>query len=277
MSDTFERSCQHWSEAGRDGMEDFYALASVDYRYLAEALDWPAWIEDQQSVAGNRQMKLLDVACGSGKFPAALKAFGNLDAADVRAIDYALLDPSGFSIGEARKALQPPFVAGDAYETTLQGLDCPAATFDIVWATHALYAVPEPELEAALSNFLRVTKGVGFIAHASEKSHYLEFYRRYLRGFKGGQGVPYVSAEQIVRTLQLLGVEVRVEDLTYRNGAPATAEPQVEGYLQRCLFDDTISLADMRANSETGPYLETCFKDGQWGFDQSVSLCFFRA
>ncbi len=36
MKDTFIRSCEHWSESSRNEMENFYALASIDYKYLAE-------------------------------------------------------------------------------------------------------------------------------------------------------------------------------------------------------------------------------------------------
>ena len=36
MRDTFKRSCKHWSETSRNEMENFYALASIDYKYLAE-------------------------------------------------------------------------------------------------------------------------------------------------------------------------------------------------------------------------------------------------
>ncbi|CAN0498997.1 unnamed protein product, partial [Laminaria digitata] len=70
IADTFDRSCDHWSEAGREEMEGFYALASVDYRHLAAAIDWTAWLEARQKAAGSRHLRLLDVACGSGKFPA---------------------------------------------------------------------------------------------------------------------------------------------------------------------------------------------------------------
>ena len=38
MKDTFIRSCEHWSETSRNEMENFYALASIDYKYLAENL-----------------------------------------------------------------------------------------------------------------------------------------------------------------------------------------------------------------------------------------------
>jgi len=49
---------------------------------------------------------------------------------------------------------------------------------------------------------------------------------------------------------------------------------QVEGYLQRCVFDDTINLEKMLKNSITGPYLDNCIKDGQWRFKQEVMMIF---
>ena len=88
-------------------------------------------------------------------------------------------------------------------------------------------------------------------------------------------GVPYSSAEDIIETLQKMGVDFDVKQVSYRNGVHKAAEPQVEGYLQRCLFDDTIDLDTMRANPVTGPYLETCLKDGQWRFEQQVMMFFF--
>ena len=49
---------------------------------------------------------------------------------------------------------------------------------------------------------------------------------------------------------------------------------QVEGYLQRCVFDDTVDLESMLRNSVTGPYLNSCIKDEQWCFKQKVMLIF---
>ncbi len=285
LSDTFERSCEHWSEAGRREMEDFYALASVDYRHLAEAIDWKAWLEARQKEVGSRRLRLLDVACGSGKFPAALTSYADVESAAIKSVDYALLDPSGFSISEARHALTMPFTAGAEFEMTLQDLDCHPGIFDIVWATHALYAISHRELETALKRFVHAMRhsrqrdggGVGFIAHASDKSHYLQFYQHYLNGFKEGLGVPYSSSEQILAALTQMGMTFEAEEISYANGAPESQERQVEGYLQRCLFDSTLSLKDMMANPITGPYLETCRKNGHWQFAQRVTLVFLKA
>jgi SAM-dependent methyltransferase len=274
MTDTYLRSCEHWSEASRTEMEAFYALASVDYKYLAEAFDWKEWLETRQAEVGRRRLKILDVACGSGKFPLALGQYTKIADAKISPVDYSLLDPSAFSIAEARKVLPPPFISGTEFETTLQALECDREAFDIIWATHALYAVPEDELKEALERFIFGMAGVGFIAHASNNSHYLRFYQHFLNGFKGGLGEPYSSAEQIIQTLEKMGVSHRVEKISYENGVPEDSFLQVEGYLQRCIFDDTIDLNAMRRNSTTGPYLDSCLKDGQWRFKQEVMMIF---
>lgn len=285
MSDTFTRSCAHWSEAKRRGMEDFYALATADYRHLAEALDWKEWLERRQQAAGDRPLRLLDVACGSGKFPVALTRHAGVAEAAVRPIDYALLDPSAFSIAEARRVLPPPFRAGAEFETTLQDLDCPAGAFDVAWATHALYAVPGAELEAALERFLHALGGpgggpgggTGFIAQSLGDGHYLRFHRLFLDAFGDAAAEPYTGAEAIEQTLRRLGASVESRDIAYENGAPEGATAQVEGFLQRCVFDDTVSLEQMLAHEATGRYLAACRRDGAWRFPQKVRLLFVHA
>jgi len=274
MKDTFIRSCEHWSETSRNEMENFYALASIDYKHLAERFDWKEWLEIHQTNIGGRRLKILDVACGSGKFPSALVQYAKLADANLLPIDYALLDPSSFSISEARKVLKFPFVNCSEFKTTLQEFKSEKEAYDIIWATHALYAVPKCELKGALKRFISGMAGSGFIAHAGEKSHYIKFYKHYLNGFKGGSGEPYSSAEEILQALKEIGVSYKVEKIVYENGISKNASLQVEGYLQRCIFDDTVDLDTMLKNSTTGPYLENCVKDGQWRFKQQVMLIF---
>ena len=274
IKDTFLRSCDHWSEASRKEMEHFYSLASVDYKYLARALDWKKWFETHQAKAGQRKLKLLDIACGSGRFPIALLKYANISCAKIFPIEYSLLDPSEFSITETRKILELPFEPGFEFKTTLQEFSCEQSAFDIIWAIHALYAVPRSELKKALKRFMFGMAGSGFIAHASDKSHYLKFYRHYLNGFKEGSGEPYSSAEQIIQTLKEMDIPHRIKKITYENSISENSFSQVEGYLQRCIFDDSIDLESMRKNSKTGTYLDGCIKDGKWRFKQEVILIF---
>ena len=271
-SDTYARSCDHWSESSRAEMDAFYTLATQDYRHLAEAHDWATWLADHQRVAGDRPLRLLDVACGSGKFPTALRLYAGVENAAIRPIDYDLLDPSAFSIAEARAALGPPFVAAAEYETPLQDFAAPTGPYDIVWATHALYAVPLAELDAAMARFLGAIGGTGFIANAVADSHYIRFYRAFLDSFHGGAGEPYRTGEEIAASLRRLGAKVAVREIGYTQ--TSDDDGVVEGYLQRCAFDDTVPLETMRATAPLAAYLDGCRTAEHWCFEQRVALIF---
>lgn len=274
MKDTFERSCEHWSEAKRSEMDAFYALATTDYRILAEAMDWRGWLESRQQIAGDRSLKLLDVACGSGKFPVALAAYAGIKAARIKPVAYSLLDPSPFSIAEAKAALPELFQADSEYEIPLQKLDCPVGAFDIAWATHALYAVSPAELPVAMRRFLHAigNTGVGVIAHASEQGHYIRFHREFLSSFGEDLQQLYSSAEQVRAALEAEGAAVETRHLAYTNGAPDSDRAAVEGFLQRCAFDDRFSLEEMLARQPLAAYLQGCLQQGHWRFPQRVDL-----
>lgn len=276
MTDTAEASLRHWSEASRTEMEGFYALAHVDYEWLAKAQDWPAWLRARQADAPGRTVSLLDVACGSGKFPAALLRNYDFASAGVEAIDYALLDPSEFSLDEAAAALRPPFVEGRRFHATLQDLECAPGAFDVAWATHALYAVPVSELPKAMERFLHCFRQAGFIAHATSKAHYIQYQDLFLKSFRSGTGERYATAEQIAEALTHAGARFQMREISYENGAPAADETTIERYLQRCVFDDSVSLTAMLEAPETGAYLRSCKRGGEWRFSQHVALFFIE-
>ena len=278
MSDLPARSSAHWSEAGRAGMDAFYHLATEDYRHLAAARDWRGMFEAAQASAGDRALRLLDVACGSGKFPTALGRHAGLAGAAIRPVETALLDPSAFSLAEARAALPAPFRAVAAHETALQDFEAPAEGYDIVWATHALYAVPESELATALARFRAAIApgGTGIIAHSAAAGHYIAFHRLYLSAFGPPGAAAYISAETILAALRAAGAEVDVQEIAYESSAAADASAAVEGYLQRCVFDESRDLAAMQAAPALGDYLAACRRPDGWRFAQRVWLMTLR-
>jgi len=274
-ADTFARSCDHWSEQGRAGMEQFYVLATEDYRQLALSHDWAGWLLGYQQRKGNQPLRLLDVACGSGKFPVALQTHAKLGDSSLQAIKTDLLDPTQFSLDEAASVLAPPFELADSHLCRLQDFKADGHGYDVVWATHALYALPPGELLAGLRIFANAIapQGAGFIAHACEDAHYLILYRLYLESVKNGEGTPYTSAEQVEQTLQMIGTQCQSRDISYV--ATAKDDLTVEAYLQRCLFDDTLSLQQMLRDPLMGPYLESCRSASGWQFQQRVKMIFF--
>ncbi len=287
--DTFQRSCDHWSERGRREMEAFYQLATEDYRQLAGVADWSRLLHtladrneaDTEGDSDSDRLRLLDVACGSGQFPRALLLHTDVPALSDEGlvVEYDLLDPAPFSIQEAKGKLQPPFQPGAELCVTIQDLQAPAETYDLIWATHAIYCVPPEDLQVGLERLLDVLKadGLAVIGHANEQAHYLQFYRHYLKVFRDGQGTPYLSAEQIRDGLDRLGVEHQVRTLHYEGVVEADRLDVLEGYLQRCAFDDAISLEQLRAAPETSGYLNSCFhpEEQQYRFPIATDVIVF--
>lgn len=277
---TFERSCQHWSEQGRTGMDAFYRLATLDYQLLAEQLDWTQLFRMASTRLGS-PAHLLDVACGSGKFPRALLQHTDVTSWEDIRVHYSLLDPSEFSLSEAKSHLRPPFYPAKEHACTIQALECPAGENAIVWATHALYCVPPNELHSAIKQMVRVLnpEGLGFIAHAGREAHYVRFHDIYLRSIRDGVGDPYSSGEDILTTFREDFPEVPLVTWTirYEGTIPDQDQTTVEGYLQRCLFDNDIGLEEMLHHPELGEYLRGCHDEqqGSWKFPQMVHLIFF--
>ncbi len=279
-ADTFERSCEHWSDAGRNEMESFYELARVDYRYLAEAYEWA---DAFQSLADRKgRGRLIDIACGSGKFPQALLSYADVAKLARNTdfeLDYDLLDPSEFSLREAKQALASPFHAGAEFCCTLQDWDVEPGQYDIAWATHALYCVPAEELEQALSRMCSALSpdGFGFLAQGLRDGHYVGFYDRYRASLFDGQGTPYSDGAQVEAALRNLGMRVRTRVLDYTTVVPADRPELLESYLQRCAFDDTFGLDEMLRREPLAGYLSSCHDpvSGEYRFPQRVGMTLF--
>lgn len=246
-------------------MEAFYALATEDYRQLADARDWAADLRDHTL---DGRIRLLDVACGSGKFPAALLRKG-LPSHPPVAVD--LLDPSGFSIAEARAVLRTPFAAAGEHELFLQDFRARGA-YDVAWATHALYALPPDQLDAGVARMVAALRpgGFGVIAQACARSHYLAFYEAYRAQF-APEVTPYTDAEGVEAALRAAGVAPQTVPIHYTTGSADRGV--VEGFLQRCAFDSTVSLDAMESDGPLGTYLAGCRDaDGAYTFTHETHL-----
>ncbi len=261
-SDTAARSLAHWSEGGRREMEAFYALARLDYRLLAGVLDWRALLDGRRT--------LLDVACGSGKFPEALLAQAGLEG--LPELRYDLLDPSAFSLQEAAGALAAPFVEGARHESTLEDLAPGAGPWDVVWATHALYALEPAKLSAAVARYVAALApgGFSFLAQGAADGHYLRVYAAFLEGVRGGVGTQYVSSDDLVAELRAQGHAPEVRRIAYDHVVVAADSAVLEGYLQRCVFDDTVALRELLDAPVLGAYLETQRHGDEYRFHQEV-------
>ena len=171
-------------------------------------------------------MRLLDVACGSGRFPAALLAAGLAARTPGLRVEVDLLDPSPFSLAEARGVLAPPFVAAADLEVGIEGFAADGPPYDVAWATHALYAVPPSLLGEGLRRMNGALRagGLGAVGQATSRSHYLRVYDAY-RASHAPEATPYTSAEGVADGLRGLGAGSTCAPSPTRPGPPIRSPP----------------------------------------------------
>jgi len=134
-----ERSTAYYSP--ELDVEAWFAVADRDYLELIEALDWG-------SLFGGfgAEPELLDVGCGTGRFPELLTASGTLPPVPIR---YDYLDPSAHCLEQLRRALEAPFQPGTAFHATVE-VFAPTVnarcSYDLTWCVHSLYAAELSEL-----------------------------------------------------------------------------------------------------------------------------------
>ena len=279
-ADTFDRSCAHWSANGRDGMDNFYTYATVDYQHLTSLIDWPALMASLSNQTG--ALQLVDIACGSGKFPTALMQHTTLPRlTNVRGksieVLYDFLDPSAFAIEEAAAALKPPFVERNRYCCKLQDWQPNLSAYDLCWATHALYCVPAEEMNECLAIVKSgmSPSGIGVVAQSNRNGHYIRFYELFLDSIHGGSGTCFSAAEDVDDAAKNVDFERQSRTLNYETIIDENNREALESYLQRCAFDDSISLDQMLDSGTLGQYLTTAKKQGAYHFQQSVDVVVF--
>jgi hypothetical protein len=177
---------------------------------------------------------------------------------------------------EAARALRLPFVEAARHETLVEQLDDAVGPFDVVWATHALYSLPPDAVRAAAARMLAAVTpgGALLVAQGSREGHYLRFYRHFLDDFRDGQGTLYAASEDLADALRTCGADPHTVRLSYDHTSALENTVTVEGYLQRCAFDDSVSLKEMVTAPHLGPYLRDCRDEdgGAWRFHQEVDV-----
>jgi hypothetical protein len=261
-------------------MDNFYTYATVDYRHLAGLINWTALAASLSKDTG--VLELADIACGSGKFPTSLlehtklSELMNAEGRPVRVL-YDLLDPSTFAIKEAAAALKAPFVERDHYCCRLQDWKPKARAYDLFWATHALYCVPAEEMSECISILkagLR-TNGIGIVAQSNRIGHYNRFYEHFLDSVHAGKGTRFSAAEDVGEAAENVGLESQSRTLNYETVIEEDDRQALEFYLQRCAFDDSVSLDQMLSSASLGQYLAGTKKQGAYRFQQSVDVIVF--
>lgn len=205
----------------------------LDYWQLAQHFDWSETFFLQYHQRKSSSLRLLDVACGTGRWLQAFQRYVKLDEG-IENIVYDCLDPCESSIAQASQKILPPLQQGTQYVKTIQSAKLESNSYDLLWSMHGFYMVPRQDLAPALKKCASSLKdtGVGFIALATRKSFCVYCYEQYLQIFYEGKGARFTSAEDILESLSECGIQHKVHTISYEEPIKADDRAALEHYIK---------------------------------------------
>lgn len=153
---------------------------------------------------------------------------------EINNITYDFLDPCETSIAQASQKIHSPLQRGNQYISTAQAANLESNAYDLLWSMHGFYMIPPQDLPSVLKkcvNSLNET-GVGFIALATRKSFYVDFYEQYLQIFKEGKGARFTSAEDVIEAMEACGIQHQVHRIFYEEAIKADDFAGLEHYIK---------------------------------------------
>jgi len=168
-----------------------------DYKAMIDAYPW------ERLFLKKKRQKLLDIGCGTGRWLITIQNFLREKGVET-AVAGDLLDPSRRVIETAKTALKPPWSLNEQHPISIRFAELTAQSYDIVWAMHSLYAIPNYELGRVLRKCQSLLKPGGslFIVQSSETAFYSTCYKAFRQQFAMEAPEQYITAEKISGALK---------------------------------------------------------------------------
>jgi len=242
-----------------------------DYRALSEM---PIW-EGLMAASFNREVRVLDACCGTGRWA---QAFSERVVQGSQNVSCDFADLCGDSLKELGYRLKginnlvgKRVFEGDICE--LSNLGVPALSYDIVVNMHGLYGIPKSMLPQAVQAMYDALKPGGsmIMAIGSDSSPYQQIPVESL-------GSPVCGAADIVQACRDLGIQASVSKITYSEQFERTDKKGLHHFLHNesggnCFSVDAAT--DMKSSTEAiAKYADKHFDSvfGQYRFPQETTI-----
>jgi len=254
--------------------DSWFKVAGIDYLQLIERFPWEHLFKSFSGIP-----KLLDVGCGTGKFPSLLtqsQVFIN------PCIIYDYLDPSSYSLFALKKSLRPPFFPGFQYQATIETMPLHQSNrgrYQLIWAIHSLYTLSTEQATPFIDkirSLLDPKNGIGLIFLAARHSFYISFYERYLQTVSHPRELPsFLDAQRIASTLRTLGIPHEITPMNFFHSIQESDVSTLEQYLSKCTFDSR-SVDFWLGHPVLKDHLQSFTSKGWYRFPQEVWLIQFK-
>ncbi|MDR4493570.1 MAG: class I SAM-dependent methyltransferase [Nitrospirales bacterium] len=213
----------------------WFSVVEQDYHLLLEALEWKNLFP-----ARSTPYCVLDIGCGTGRFPDLLSTY----LPESLHVHYDICDPSQFCLTTCRQALQAPLFPRKSWRTTLEHAEGTWApgSYDVAWAIQSFYCLNHESLHDSLRRFIGAihpTRGTACIFLGKRNSFRSQTHQLFSQQSPFSAPQPYVSAESVFTMLDQLGANTVIRELECVHTISIWEDRLLEQYLQQCVMDAT--------------------------------------
>ena len=215
--------------------EAWFSIVESDYAKIIDAVNW-----DSLFPIHGADYHVLDIGCGTGRFPMMLQA--RLPAR-VR-LHYDYLDSSQFCLSTCAQSLHQPFLPRHAWQSTLEHAEefLIPDSYDVAWAIQSLSCLNQHSLHASLARLigaLHPLRGTACIVLAKKEAFFPQVQHIFFQEYSSKNPEPYLSAESVVTGLEKLGTIIVIRDIPCTHTISIRQDRLLEQYLQQCVMDST--------------------------------------
>lgn len=262
--DTQNRNQQIYS--GKLDLDAWFKIVSIDYECLIDELDW-------NNLFG-QNITLLDIGCGTGKFPELLASHFNPQSH----ITYDILDPSDYCLQQwAKINNHPPYFVRNSYHSTLEDAAAiPQEEYDVILSIYSLHNANKDILGMSLAKLYHGLKknGTGIIFIADPSSFYCSFYRQFIHLYE--KEIPeWVNGDDITAAMQQLGIPFEVKKLNFHHQIHVEDEHVLATYLNKSVYELDLPLNFWFDNEGMKAFLRQFLVGQEYVFPQHISVILF--
>lgn len=264
-----QQNDQHYTQ--HFDSDAWFKVTDVDYQFLLNAMDWK---NNFRIAATDNLVRLLDVGCGTGRFPEMLRAYLPSDIV----VEYNLVDPVQACLDQTSKILTPPYQPAKQFNLTVQDfLQTPhEQSFDIIWSIHSFYLVPPQQLTNLLSELLsRLTDhGMAIFYLSNEFSFYNQFYQTFVEEAQPEHPV-YLTAELFHEAALATGYEISLSVLDFDHKIAIDDDETLAKYLSKNSFQNK-SIEQWQQMQSTWNFIQKFAYHDNYRFPQTVTYFVIR-